>query len=267
MNFSPQRIVCLTEESAELIYLLGEEEKIVGISGFTVRPERARKEKPKVSLFTDASIDKILKLEPDLVIGFSDIQADIASDLIKEGITVWINNHRSIEETMSMIWQLGVLLDQKEKTEELLRSYRSRIDEIKAISTAYEIRPKVYFEEWYDPLISGIEWVSELIEICGGEDIFKNQRGSLAKDRIIEDHREVIQKNPDIILVSWCGKMFKKKKMLKRDGWDGIEAVKKNEIHEIDSAIILQPGPAAFSDGMEAIHQIISNWTKKRANG
>ncbi len=261
---SPKRIVCLTEETTELIYLLGEEDKIVGISGFTVRPEKARKEKPKVSLFTDASIEKIVELDPDLVIGFSDIQADIAADLIKRGVTVWVNNHRTIEEIKDMIVQLGALLNKRKEVELLVAGYERRIEEIKKISASYSNRPKVYFEEWYDPLISGISWVSELIGIAGGIDIYEeNSKQSLAKDRIIANPDDVVEKDPDIILVSWCGKMFKKKRMLERKGWAQIEAIKQDNIHEIDSAIILQPGPAALSDGLEAVYSIIHDWTKK----
>ena len=154
-------------------------------------------------------------------------------------------------------------MDQKERTEELIDEYERKIEKIKEISSQYRIRPKVYFEEWYEPLISGIEWVGELIDICGGEDIFAHKRGSLAKDRIIEDHRLILEKDPDIIMASWCGKMFKKKKMLSREGWEVIQAIKNDEIHEIDSAIILQPGPAALTDGIDALQQIIHNWVKR----
>jgi len=263
MDLSPQRIVCLTEESTELIYLLGEEDRIVGISGFTVRPEKARKEKPKVSLFTEASIQKILDLKPDLVIGFSDIQADIAQELIKQGVTVWINNHRSILEIKRMIFQLGSILGKVEEAQLLLAQYDKRITEIQKQVSLYPIRPRVYFEEWYDPLITGIQWVSEIIELAGGIDVYESNRySSLAKDRIVEHQEEIIEKNPDIILASWCGKMFKKKKLIAREGWERIKAVQNDEIHEIDSAIILQPGPAALSNGLEAIHSIIDKWVK-----
>lgn len=262
---SPQRIVCLTEESTELLYLLGEEDRIVGISGFTVRPKRARKEKPKVSLFTDASYYQILDLRPDLVIGFSDIQADIAAELIKRGVSVWISNHRSLEEIKNFIWQLGVWVERQKEVEALIRGYEERIHEIEKISKAYPKRPKVYFEEWFDPLISGIRWVSELIEIAGGEECFKElSKQSLAKDRIIADPNDVVKKDPELIMASWCGKMFKKKKLLARENWDMIKAVKEDEIYEIDSAIILQPGPAALSAGLEKVHSLIDNWVKKQ---
>lgn len=265
IDFSPKRIVCLTEETVETLYLIGEEDRIVGISGFTVRPKRARKEKPIVSLFTDASIDAILELEPDLVIGFSDIQADIAKELIQKGVNVWINNHRSVEEIIQMIVQLGAMVNKKEKAQELVEGYLLRIEEIKKIVSSWEVRPKIYFEEWYEPLISGIRWVSEIVEIAGGEDVFPEQaKESLAKNRIIEDQNAVIEKNPNIILASWCGKMFKKKRLIQRKDWDTIKAVKEDEIYEIDSSIILQPGPAALTDGLEAIFEIVSNWHKAR---
>lgn len=261
IDYSPKRIVCLTEEPTELIYLLGEQDRIVGISGFTVRPEVARKEKPKVSLFTEASIDEIVELKPDLVIGFSDIQAEIAAQLIKRGINVWINNHRSVVGIMQLIVQLGAILNKRSESEALVDQYRLKIQRIKEETAQWERKPRVYFEEWYDPLISGITWVSELIEIAGGIEVFPERaRESLAKGRIIEDHSEVIRAKPDIILASWCGKMFKKQKLLKREGWDQIPAVQNDQIFEIDSSIILQPGPAALSDGLEEIYQLFKNW-------
>lgn len=261
IDFRAERIVCLTEESTETLYLLGEEDRIVGISGFTVRPEQARKEKPKVSLFTDASIDKIVKLKPDLVIGFSDIQAEIAAQLIKRGLNVWVSNQRTLKEIMAYIIQLGSWVGKKEQASELVNGYQNRLKEMKTITEAWDKKPKVYFEEWYDPLISGISWVSELVEIAGGVDCFGHLgKESLAKNRIIEDHREVVKANPDVILASWCGKMFKKKRMLTRKGWDEIKAVQDDQIFEIDSAIILQPGPAALSDGVEEIYAHLKAW-------
>ncbi|MAY83470.1 MAG: cobalamin-binding protein [Flavobacteriales bacterium] len=261
IDFRPERIVCLTEESTETLYLLGEEDRIVGISGFTVRPEQARKEKPKVSLFTDASNDKIVDLKPDLVIGFSDIQADIASQLIKKGINVWVSNQRSLKEIMAYIIQLGSWVGKQEEATELVKNYQSRLDEIKTITQSWENKPKVYFEEWYDPLISGISWVSELIEIAGGVDCFGHLAvESLAKNRIIAEHEEVIKANPDVIFASWCGKMFKKERLLAREGWEKIQAVKDDQIFEIDSSIILQPGPAALTDGVEEIFKYLKSW-------
>jgi len=264
IDFYPKRIICLTEETTETLYLLGAQDRIVGISGFTVRPKEARKEKPKVSAFIDANIDEILDLKPDLVIGFSDIQADIAKELISKGVTVWVNNHRSVEDILKMIVQLGSLVGKRKEAIALVTGYQQRILEVQQLVSSWNKKPNVYFEEWYDPLISGIQWVSELIEIAGGKDLFDEFRDkSLAKDRIIEYHQTVVDRNPDIILVSWCGKMFKPKKMFNREGWQTITAFEQNEVHEIDSSIILQPGPAALSEGLEQLHLIFSNWIKK----
>lgn len=267
MDYYPQRIVCLTEETTELLYLIGEQDRIVGISGFTVRPKRARKEKPKVSAFIDANIDEILDLKPDLVIGFSDIQADIAQQLIKKGVTVWVNNHRTVDEIMKMIVQLGALVGRTETCLNLVNHYQKRIAEIQEITNQWKIKPKVYFEEWYDPLISGIAWVSELVQLAGGEDLYiENGKQSLAKNRIIEFPSEVVEKDPDIILASWCGKKFKPKRMFDREGWKNIKAYQDNEVYDIDSGIILQPGPASVSEGLEIMHKIFSNWVAKKSN-
>lgn len=264
MDYLPQRIVCLTEESTELLYLLGVQDRIVGISGFTVRPKRARKEKPKVSAFLDANIQEIIDLKPDLVIGFSDIQANIAKELISKGVTVWINNHRSVAEILKMIYQLGVLVGKEKEVRDLVNHYEKRIAEIKTISSKFRVKPKVYFEEWYDPLISGIQWVSELVEIAGGNDIYlENSKESLAKNRIIENNLEVVERNPDIILASWCGKKFKPKKMFSRSGWEKINAIRYEQVFEIDSSIILQPGPASISEGLELLHKIFTNWVQR----
>jgi iron complex transport system substrate-binding protein len=259
----PQRIVCLTEETTEVIYLLGEQHRLVGISGFTVRPPRARREKPKVSAFTEAKIGEILALQPDLVIGFSDIQANIAKELIANGITVWVNNHRSVAGILQMIAQLGYLLGQPEKTDQLLREFQAGLDTIGQVSRGLAARPKVYFEEWYDPLISGIRWVSELIELAGGDDIFAEYRtASLAKDRIVADPDEVVRRNPDLILASWCGKKFKPERLKARKNWDQIAAVKHGMVFEVDSSLILQPGPAALTDGVRQLASLIQHWQK-----
>ncbi|MEM8506896.1 MAG: cobalamin-binding protein [Bacteroidota bacterium] len=260
MDYSPKRIVCLTEETTETLYLLGEEERIVGISGFTVRPKRARKEKPKVSTFLDARIDDILALQPDLVIGFSDIQAGIAKSLIEKGVTVWVNNHRSIAGILTMIVQLGALVNKKEQAIQLVLQIEGTLREIEKTTSGWTKKPRVYFEEWFDPLIFGIQWVSEIIAIAGGIDVFKEKQAALAKGRIIEEEQEVITRNPDIILASWCGKMFKKKKLVQRAGWDAIEAVKTDMIFEIKSEIILQPGPAALLEGIPQVHEIMKKW-------
>lgn len=260
-DFFPKQIVCLTEEPTEVLYLLGEEHRIVGISGFTVRPAIARKEKPKVSAFTSANIDKILALKPDLVIGFSDIQADIAKSLIAKGITVWINNHRSVEDIYKMMVQLGCMVGKGDKAIKLVNQYRATIHKLCAKNQLKPIKPKIYFEEWYDPLISGITWVSQIIELAGGIDIFREtQHTSLAKDRIIADNNEVVLRNPDIIIASWCGKKFKKDQLIKRENWDQINAVKNDFIFEIKSDIILQPGPAAVTEGVEQMAAIIEKW-------
>jgi iron complex transport system substrate-binding protein len=260
-DFFPKRIVCLTEETTETMYLLGEEDRIVGISGFTVRPARARKEKPKVSAFTTADIPKIMALQPDLVIGFSDIQADIARELIANGITVWINNHRSVDEIFNMMVQLGSMVGKSEDAVTLVNQIRSDMDKIYEASQLIPTKPKVYFEEWYDPLISGSIWVSELIELAGGRDVFKESHvSSLAKDRIIADHQEVVNRNPDIILASWCGKKFKKEKLVSRTNWNQINAVKNDFVFDLKSEIILQPGPAAVTEGIAEIASIIAKW-------
>lgn len=261
VDFFPKRIVCLTEEPTETLYLLGEEDRIVGISGFTVRPKRARKEKPKVSAFTTADIGKILALQPDLVIGFSDIQADIARELIANGITVWINNHRSVDEILNMMVQLGSLVGKSEQAIVLVNQIRNKIDTIYQASLLIPTKPKVYFEEWYDPLISGSRWVSELIELAGGIDVFKEGHvASLAKGRIIADHQEVVTRDPDIIIASWCGKKFKKEKLVARQNWHTISAVSNNHIYEMKSDIILQPGPAAVTEGLEQLAAFIHTW-------
>lgn len=263
-DYYPRRIVCLTEETTETLYHLGEEARIVGISGFTMRPPQARKEKPKVSTFLDANVGEIVKLKPDLVIGFSDIQASIAEALVKEGITVWINNHRSVAEILSMMVQLGALVGKTDKAMELVEDIESEIKRIKTITSQWEVKPRVYFEEWFDPLITGIKWVSELVEIAGGEDVFiDHSQESLAKNRILKDPSIVIDKNPDIILASWCGKMVKKKKIRQRPGWDTIKAIKNDDLYELKSEIILQPGPASVTEGLSQLHQIFANWVLK----
>ncbi|BDU20366.1 cobalamin-binding protein [Dyella sp. GSA-30] len=262
----PSRIVCLTEEPTEVLYALGEEHRIAGISGFTVRPPRARKEKPKVSAFTSAKIGEILKLEPDLVIGFSDIQADIARDLIKAGIEVWISNHRSVEGILAYIRRLGAMVGAAEKADAYARKAEQHIAEIEAKAALLPRRPKVYFEEWDEPLITGIRWVAELVRIAGGDDVFPHQAGeSLAKHRILENPDVVIEQAPDIILGSWCGKRFRPERVAARTGWEAIPAVRDGELHEIKSPLILQPGPAALFDGLDAIHAVISGWASRRA--
>ena len=261
----PRRIVCLTEEPTEVLYALGEQDRIVGISGFTVRPPRARKEKPKVSAFTSAKIDEILRLEPDFVVGFSDIQADIARDLVKAGIEVWISNHRSVAGILDYIRRLGALVGAHERAEAYARSAEHHLAAIEQGARALPRRPRVYFEEWDEPPITGIRWVAELVRIAGGDDVFPERAAMpLARDRILADPLEVVRRAPDIILGSWCGKKFRPERVAARPGWDAIPAVCDGELHEIKSPIILQPGPAALFDGIDAIHAVIARWAEAR---
>ena len=260
----PRRIVCLTEEPTEVLYSIGEQDRIVGISGFTVRPPRARKEKPKVSAFTSAKIDEILALRPDFVIGFSDIQADIARELIKAGVEVWISNHRSVEAIVEYIRRLGAIVGAAEKANALADRAQRHLDDVRDAAASLPRRPKIYFEEWDEPLITGIQWVAELIRIAGGDDVFPDRaEKSLAKDRILADATEVIRRAPDIIIGSWCGKKFRPEKVAARDGWQAIPAVRDGELHEVKSPIILQPGPAALFDGLDALHAIVTGWTAR----
>ncbi len=257
----PQRIVCLTEEPTEVLYALGEERRIVGISGFTVRPPRARREKPKVSAFTSARIGEIMKLEPDLAIGFSDIQADIARELIKCGVEVWISNHRSVDGILAYIRRLGAMVGAVEKAEAYAQRAEQHIADIRASVAQLPRRPTVYFEEWDEPLITGIRWVAEIVGIAGGDDCFPElAREPLAKQRILPDGDEVIRRAPDIILGSWCGKRFRPEKVAARPDWQTIPAVVHGDLYEIKSPIILQPGPAALFDGLDAIHRIVREW-------
>ncbi len=257
----PQRIVCLTEEPTEVLYALGEESRIVGISGFTVRPPRARKEKPKVSAFTSAKIDEILALEPDFVVGFSDIQADIARELVKAGVEVWISNHRSVAGIVDYIRRLGALVGAHEEAEAYARRAEAHVADVERAAAALPRRPRVYFEEWDEPPITGIRWVAELVRIAGGDDVFPERAEKpLARDRILADPSEVVRRSPDLILGSWCGKKFRPEKVAARAGWSAIPAVRDGELHEIKSPIILQPGPAALFDGLDALHRIIAAW-------
>jgi iron complex transport system substrate-binding protein len=257
----PQRIVCLTEEPTEVLYALGEQDRIVGISGFTVRPPAARREKPKVSAFTSAKIGEILKLEPDFVVGFSDIQADIAAELVRHGIEVWISNHRSVEGILDYVRRLGALVGVGDRALAYADDLQRGLDAIAADAARLPRRPKVYFEEWDEPPITGIRWVAELVRIAGGDDIFPERAlEPLAKGRILEDASEVVRRAPDIILGSWCGKKFRPEKVAARPGWDVIPAVRDGQLHEVKSPIILQPGPAALTDGVTEIARIVRAW-------
>lgn len=261
MSDGPRRIVCLTEEPTEVLYALGEQDRIVGISGFTVRPPRARKEKPKVSAFTSANIDRILALDPDFAIGFSDIQADIARELVKAGVEVWISNHRSVAGILAYVRRLGALVGAVHEADTYAGALEAHVESVRVQAAALPHRPRVYFEEWDDPPITGIRWVAELIRIAGGEDVFPERAAeSLAKHRILADPMEVVRRAPDIILASWCGKKFQPGKVAARDGWDAIPAVRDGALHEIKSPIILQPGPAALTDGLDALHAVIRDW-------
>ena len=266
MASGPRRIVCLTEEPTEVLYALGEQDRIVGISGFTVRPPRARREKPKVSAFTSAKIDEILRLRPDFVVGFSDIQADIAAELVRRGVEVWISNHRSVDGIVDYVRRLGALVGVAARADAYADELRRGLDAVAAEAARLPCRPKVYFEEWDDPLITGIQWVAELVRIAGGDDVFPERATqSLAKGRILEDPAEVVRRAPDLILGSWCGKKFRPEKVAARPGWAAIPAVRDGELHEVKSAIILQPGPAALTDGVAAIAMIVRDWALRRA--
>jgi iron complex transport system substrate-binding protein len=256
-----RRIVCLTEEPTEVLYAIGQSHRIVGISGFTVRPPRARREKPRVSAFTSARIDEIVRLEPDFVVGFSDIQADIAQALVKRGIEVWIANHRSVEGILAYVRRLGALVGEPVAAERYAAQLEGHLARVRDLAAAFPRRPRVYFEEWDDPQISAIRWVSELVGIAGGDDIFPERAAeSLGKDRIVADPGEVVRARPDIIVGSWCGKKFRAERVAARAGWQAIPAVRDGELHEVKSPLILQPGPAALTDGVDALHAIFARW-------
>jgi iron complex transport system substrate-binding protein len=257
----PQRIVCLTEETTEWLYLLGQSHRIAGISGYTVRPKEARHEKPRVSAFTSAKIDKILALNPDCVFGFSDLQADIAAELIRRGVQVTVFNQRSVDEIFSMLYQVAAMVGEAVQGLQRIEAMQQHLQAIKTQSKALAKRPKVYFEEWDEPPISAIRWVSELIQMAGGDDCFPELAlQSMGKDRIIADPMEIVRRSPDIIIGSWCGKKFRPEKVAARAGWGDVPAVKSGQIFEIKSADILQPGPAALTDGVNHLHRIIQNW-------
>ncbi len=262
----PRRIVCLTEEPTEVLYALGEQDRIVGISGFTVRPPRARREKPKVSAFTSAKIDRILALQPDFVVGFSDIQADIAAALIRQGVEVWISNHRSVTGILDYIRRLGALVGAAARADAYASQLQQELDALSA-ATGDARRPRVYFEEWDEPMISGIQWVAELVRIAGGDDIFPERaEKSLARDRILADGSEVIARAPEIIFGSWCGKKFRPERVAARPGWQDIPAVRDNQLFEIKSPDILQPGPAALTDGVRQLAAHIRAWQELRSD-
>ncbi|WP_067562929.1 cobalamin-binding protein [Halofilum ochraceum] len=258
MDDYPQRIVCLTEETTETLYLLGEADRIVGISGFTVRPAAARREKPKVSAFTSAKIDRILELEPDLVLGFSDMQAGIAAELIRAGVEVYVFNQRSIAGILTMIRRLGALIGAARKADALIQELEEGMERVRREAAELPRTPSVYFEEWDEPLITGIGWVHELIGVAGGRDCLPERAACPdAASRIIADPDEVVAAAPDLIIGSWCGKRFRPEKVAARPGWDAIPAVRNGHLYEIKSPDILQPGPAALTDGLTQLAERI----------
>ena len=251
MAWPPERIVCLTEETVETLYLLGQDHRIVGVTGYAVRPPRVRREKPRVGAFTSADVPKIRALAPDLVLTFSDLQADIAAALIREGLAVHAFNHRDVAGILDMIRTVGALTGVPDRAEALAAGYAARLAAVAAEAPAR--RPRVWVEEWDDPLISGIGWVSELVAIAGGDEVFPDlAREAAAKDRIVAPEA-VVAAAPEVILASWCGKKVRPEKIAARPGWGGIPAVRQGRIHEIKSPLILQPGPAALTDGLDAI--------------
>ena len=262
-SWGPQRIVCLTEETTEWLYLLGQESRIVGISGYTVRPRRAREEKPRVSAFLSAKIDKIMALQPDCVFGFSDLQADIAAALIRQGAQVTVFNQRSIAEIFAMMFQVAAMVGQVERAAELMDAMQARLQAIQTAASSLPRRPRVFFEEWDVPHISAIRWVSELVGISGGDDCFPELAlQPMGKNRIIAHGDEIVRRNPDIIIGSWCGKKFRPDTVAARPGWAQVAAVRDGALFEIKSPLILQPGPAALTDGVAALHRICRDWMR-----
>jgi len=254
----PRRIICLTEETTETIYLLGEQDRIVGISGYTVRPPEARRDKPKVSAFINAKFDKITALEPDLVFAFSDLQADIAAELIRRGANVFTFNQRSVVEILEMILTVGRIVGAEDRARTLVAKLRDDLDAISESAARFPYRPRVYFEEWYEPLISGIRWVDELVEIAGGDPVFPELREcQAAKDRIVSSEA-VVKANPQVIIGSWCGRQVKKTAIRTRPNWECIDAVRDGHIYEVKSTYILQPGPAALTEGVQRLHDILT---------
>jgi iron complex transport system substrate-binding protein len=254
----PRRIVCLTEEPTEILYALGEEQRIVGISAYTERPPEARRDKPVVSAFIGGSVRKIRALEPDLVIGFSDIQADLARELIRANLPVLIFNQRSLQQILDVILDLGRLVDQKARAEQLVAGYVQRLERAAEQAAPGPARPRVYFEEWDEPMITAIEWVSELIEIAGGRNVFAARApGKLAKERFVTVE-EVVREDPEVVFASWCGKPFDRAAFEARPGFSTLAAVRSGRVCEVPSAIILQPGPACLTDGLDFLVRALS---------
>lgn len=263
MTHGPQRIVCLTEETTEWLYLLGQDWRIVGISGYTVRPRRARDDKPRVSAFLDGKIDKIVALEPDLVIGFSDMQAALADKLIRAGLNVLVTNQRSVAEILATMRLVAGLAGAQERAEAWIADWQRRADALAAVAARWPRRPRVYFEEWDEPRISAIQWVSELIAIAGGDDVFPElARQRMGRDRVVTDALAPARRAPDLIVGSWCGKKFRPERVAAREGWSEVPAVRDGRLHEIKSCDILQPGPAALTDGLQQLHHLFAAWAK-----
>jgi iron complex transport system substrate-binding protein len=267
MQRRPERIVCLTEETTEWLYLLGEQHRIVGISGYTVRPAGVRQAHPRVSAFLDGKIEQIIALKPDLVIGFSDMQAELANKLIRAGLQVLITNQRSIEEIFDTLRMVAAIVGASDTGDAWEAKIRKDHEAIRFASQSWHGLPKVYFEEWDEPMISAIQWVSELIDIAGGIDIFPELAAqSLGKNRVITDPLEPARRMPDVIVGSWCGKKFRPEKVMARGAWQNVPAVQHSHLFEIKSCDILQPGPAALTDGLAQLHQIFNNWQRKQLN-
>jgi iron complex transport system substrate-binding protein len=265
-TMGPQRIVCLTEETTEWLYLLGEERRIVGISGYTVRPRRARDEKPRVSAFLDGKIDKIVALEPDLVIGFSDMQAALADKLIRAGLNVFVTNQRSVAEIFATLRLVAGLVGQAAAAEAWIAGRERAFAEMERAARGWGRRPRVYFEEWDEPMISAIQWVSQLIGIAGGDDVFPElAEQRMGRDRVIADPLEPARRAPELIVGSWCGKKFRPEKVAAREGWQGVPAVREGRLFEIKSCDILQPGPAALTDGVAQLHRFFAEWARDAA--
>ena len=257
----PERIVCLTEETTEWLYLLGEDARIVGISGYTVRPRQARTEKPRVSAFLNGKVDKIVALQPDLVIGFSDMQAALADQLIRAGLNVLITNQRSIGEIFATLRLVAGLVGANDRAEAWIARCVARHAQIAAAPATWPRRPRVYFEEWDAPMISAIEWVSQLVGVAGGDDVFPELgRQRMGRDRVVADPCEPARRAPDVIVGSWCGKKFRADAVAARAGWADVPAVRSGHLHEIKSCDILQPGPAALTDGVEQLHRLFGAW-------
>lgn len=265
MTRYPERIVCLTEETTETLYLLGQGDRIVGVSGYTVRPPEARL-KPRVSAFINAKFDTIETLKPDLVLAFSDLQANLAAELVRRGMNVVVFNQRSVAEILQMIRMLGGLVGCQLQAEQLADRLVADLDRIRETASRFSERLRVFFEEWDEPLISGIQWVEELVEIAGGTPIFPElAHAGLAKDRIV-DPREAARRDPQVIFASWCGKKMKKSTIVSRPGWDAVSAVRENRIFEIKSTYILQPGPASLTDGVQQMHAVLASLTEKASS-